>query len=48
MKLARFDVVTGKGRSKEGVGNKNYKALFKANKVCRRRFDESSRYIIAF
>ena len=40
MKLTLFDVVTGKGRSNEGVGNKNYKALFKANKVC--RLDDST------
>ena len=31
----RFDVITGKGRSNEGVGNENYKALVEDNKVCR-------------
>ncbi|EJK76046.1 hypothetical protein THAOC_02215 [Thalassiosira oceanica] len=33
IKLTRFDVITGKGRSNEGVGNKNYRALVKNNKV---------------
>ena len=37
MELTRFDVITGKGRSKEGVGNENYKALVEANKVCQLR-----------
>ena len=35
MELTRFDVVTGKGRSKEGIGNEYYKALIEENKVCR-------------
>ena len=35
MELTRFDVITGKGRSNEGVGNENYKALVEDNKVCR-------------
>ena len=42
MKFTPFDVITGKGRSNEGVGNKNYRALVDKNKV-RRFVDSSSR-----
>ena len=51
MELTRFDVITGKGRSKEGVGNENYKALVEENKVRRlvatspRRLVEPARYL---